>query len=371
MHRVFRCADFLVHEIDQSGRVVSVSSVEVPKDSTNEHSVDLTDKNESEQSSIHIAALATAGVSTATATRFLEWVKIELEKNQKRKDRRSGRANKREARAAAAAVAGDEKDKTAPPTNAQAAPSAAAVTNKSADGDTAMTDAAPPASGSGGSGGAAVNDQSEQTEPAEQTEQTERSKLIAQPFQFDAEPDKTKRSLMHKIIRAHWDGQIVTDAVPHATDKSVVCIQAMMAQAAKGMNKRSDRWVEGRPHYLRFALYKQNIDTMEAVRALSSTMKCAPNLFSYAGTKDRRGITTQLITAYKVNASKIASVIAQRFANVMKAGNYEYVPNQLKLGDLKGNRSVLLCIRTAPACFLLCLCNVWSGLVWWSGLVCV
>jgi hypothetical protein len=79
--------------------------------------------------------------------------------------------------------------------------------------------------------------------------------------------------LLHKIIRAHYNGEIVTDALPDPTNPKLQCIQALMAQAAKGMGRRVERWPEGRAPYLRFALYKQNVDTMEAVRNLAMAMK--------------------------------------------------------------------------------------------------
>lgn len=58
------------------------------------------------------------------------------------------------------------------------------------------------------------------------------------------------------------------------------------------------------------------------------------NTIKHAGTKDKRGNTTQMISVRKLNADNIAKL---RVRNIW-IGNYIYKDSSLKLGDLKGNR---------------------------------
>lgn len=50
-------------------------------------------------------------------------------------------------------------------------------------------------------------------------------------------------------------------------------------------------WPPELPNYLRFVLHKQNKDTIQAISALSYDRT---KQFAYAGTKDKRAITTQV-----------------------------------------------------------------------------
>ncbi len=72
------------------------------------------------------------------------------------------------------------------------------------------------------------------------------------------------------------------------------------------LDKRSQQGMywKGGEHcrFLRFTVTKSNRDTMELVMYLSKLMRATPKLFSYAGTKDKRGVTSQRLCVYKVSA---------------------------------------------------------------------
>lgn len=59
-------------------------------------------------------------------------------------------------------------------------------------------------------------------------------------------------------------------------------------------------------------------------------------MWSVAGTKDKRGVTCQRVTAWKVLASRLRA-LNKRLMGI-KLGNFKYVDKQLELGDLHGNR---------------------------------
>ena len=82
-------------------------------------------------------------------------------------------------------------------------------------------------------------------------------------------------------------------------------------------------------------MHKANKGTMDAVFLLAKFLKTKTSRFSYAGTKDTRGVTTQLVTAKHISAAQLAS-LNPRLRGI-HLGNFEYVREQINLGDLKGN----------------------------------
>lgn len=106
----------------------------------------------------------------------------------------------------------------------------------------------------------------------------------------------------------------------------------------------------GRDTYVTFVLWKRNKDTMEALNVLSKILRIPAGAFAYAGTKDKRAVTTQLIQVRGVSEGRLASankVMARRDRGFrfMAVGNVEILPQGLPralgLGDLLGNRFTL------------------------------
>ncbi|KAK3266426.1 hypothetical protein CYMTET_24949 [Cymbomonas tetramitiformis] len=73
------------------------------------------------------------------------------------------------------------------------------------------------------------------------------------------------------------------------------------AEAVRGKREVELGWMVHRDgpqsKYLRFTLYKENMDTMSAIAMLARFMHIKPGIFQYAGTKDRRACTSQEVAA--------------------------------------------------------------------------
>lgn len=69
-------------------------------------------------------------------------------------------------------------------------------------------------------------------------------------------------------------------------------------------------------------------------------LHCRPKLFAYGGTKDKRGVTVQRVTGYRVNAERLVQAI--RGIPTLKVSSCEYVPKAMTLGDLQGNRFTIV-----------------------------
>lgn len=105
----------------------------------------------------------------------------------------------------------------------------------------------------------------------------------------------------------------------------------------QGFDSRgADNWPSQHGKYVQFHLYKENKDTQDALMVLGKMLRMQPKSFGIAGTKDKRAITTQRVTAFKQPASKLAALNKRLYG--IKVGDFCYVDRALVLGQLSGNR---------------------------------
>ncbi|XP_074328781.1 multisubstrate pseudouridine synthase 7-like [Apium graveolens] len=163
--------------------------------------------------------------------------------------------------------------------------------------------------------------------------------------------DKSHRTAMHNFFKENVKF-LVTDTVdgPDAASK---CIRVRLnsgGNTGRGKNskKRKERneksydsrgsknWPEHLGKFIKFHLYKENKDTQEALGVIGKMLGIQPRSFGFAGTKDKRAITTQRVTLYKVRASRLAALNARLIG--IKIGDFCHVDDGLVLGQLYGNK---------------------------------
>jgi tRNA pseudouridine13 synthase len=98
-------------------------------------------------------------------------------------------------------------------------------------------------------------------------------------------------------------------------------------------------WQDLGGEYLHFTLYKENKDTMEVVSFLASQLKLHTRNIQFSGTKDRRAVTVQRMSVYRLREDRLAG-LGRNLRNA-KIGGFKYESYPLKLGDLKGNEFVI------------------------------
>jgi tRNA pseudouridine13 synthase len=188
-------------------------------------------------------------------------------------------------------------------------------------------------------------------------------------FILDVETDKAKRSKTHEHMKTYFSHVLISDSTntPQGTavrarynlgtdqlnnmlvKNAYNSKQAKKTKAKKrkaGTKKdqssffdpRNAAWPKDRPKYLQFTLAKQNMDTTNAMSQIARTIHVNSNVFTWAGTKDKRAITTQLVTAFKLPVEKLAVINNSRQGENIQVGQFKFVPNKLVLGQLKGNR---------------------------------
>lgn len=107
----------------------------------------------------------------------------------------------------------------------------------------------------------------------------------------------------------------------------------------------------GRNTTVSFVLWKCNKDTHDAINALSKALRIPSKQFSYAGTKDKRAITTQQVRVRGVHEARLARANGflwgrNRKYRSIALGNFKVEKGKearpLRLGDLLGNRFTLV-----------------------------
>ena len=111
-------------------------------------------------------------------------------------------------------------------------------------------------------------------------------------------------------------------------------------------------WPKDRPDFLRFVLYKENIDTTTATKDVVKIAHLNPKSgINYAGMKDKRGVTTQFCSVYRMEKEQLLAVnkdvadssgggntTSQGGSNIIRLGNFHYSKDEVRLGALTGNR---------------------------------
>ena len=176
-------------------------------------------------------------------------------------------------------------------------------------------------------------------------------KIVARPdrkardygnLESDVIEDKEVRTNAHVAVRRIFQGRIETTT----GDNNCITIKALPTRQkidSRGAPQRGDGpkvkgkvgWQELGGEHLHFTLYKENKDTMEVLFFLASQTKLHIRNFQMAGTKDRRGVTVQRISVYRMTKERLESFNPR--LRQSRIGDYKYEPRGLELGDLNGN----------------------------------
>ncbi|KAK6911419.1 Pseudouridine synthase, TruD [Dillenia turbinata] len=164
------------------------------------------------------------------------------------------------------------------------------------------------------------------------------------PIVLSPDSDKSHRRAVHNFFKEKLKF-LVTDTVD-GPEPSLKCIRVRLNSAeGKGKNSRkrkdrsdkpfdsrgSENWPDHLGKFTRFHLYKENKDTQEALGLIGKMLGIQPQSFGFAGTKDKRSISTQTVHANRLCA------LNKRLIGI-KVGDFCHVTEGLVLGQLLGNR---------------------------------
>ena len=192
------------------------------------------------------------------------------------------------------------------------------------------------------------------------------------PFSICVTPrnDKAWRTSVHHAVRASlaafnassesvdaavWAESVGTDeAKAQAAKENAGSSVKIIVGGSKKKNRKRGRehsWPRDRGEHTRFILRKVNTDSHHAIVKLAKAMRVKDKIFSVAGTKDKRAVTCQFVTGYRVNTQSLAKADAflSRYKGLSTvrvrpcpSGGSPYTSSQLGLGDLSGNKFTII-----------------------------
>jgi tRNA pseudouridine13 synthase len=177
---------------------------------------------------------------------------------------------------------------------------------------------------------------------AEQISQLESMYLRSDsaPTELTTSSDLTKeqRTSIHHTIRLVFHSKLETQATPANAIR-------ITRPAHVSHRRQGPKWPQG--EYLHFILKKNNRDTMATASLLAKWLKIPGKMVGYAGTKDRRAVTSQRVSVCRVLGERLAAV--NKVANPMGIwlGDFKYERGPVKLGELKGNEFIVT-LREVP-----------------------
>ena len=133
-----------------------------------------------------------------------------------------------------------------------------------------------------------------------------------------------------------------TDTICKGESRKIqLFLKSSLSNTARKKMKMGDRKPKDltQPQYLKIAVHKTNMDSMQAVHYIAKRVRKVARQFQIAGNKDKRGTTTQWMTIQRANAEQL--IRQQRCKDwdpKIKVGSFERVFKPLSLGALKGNR---------------------------------
>mmetsp|Transcript_12328 Transcript_12328/g.11952 ORF Transcript_12328/g.11952 Transcript_12328/m.11952 type:complete len:767 (-) Transcript_12328:91-2391(-) len=151
-------------------------------------------------------------------------------------------------------------------------------------------------------------------------------------------PDKVSRTKLHQIVRKYLTLFVESEALEVDGEKFILLIAKHKIQKGKSGDWRNrNQWPDKLGNYLQFTLFKENIDSMSAAHYISKTLMTKVDSIQFAGTKDKRAVTSQKVTMYRRKPSDLAKLNRFNLAPYIRVGDFEYVNEPLKLGSLSGN----------------------------------
>ncbi|RDW38307.1 pseudouridine synthase [Yarrowia lipolytica] len=151
--------------------------------------------------------------------------------------------------------------------------------------------------------------------------------------------DKETRTAIHQTIREVFEGKLETKT--SADNKFIITLASGNPRYSRTAREKLNKMYGPKKEFVHFSLYKENKETMEAVNLISKFLKAKPSQFTYAGTKDKRGVTVQKMTARGISGGVERVKGLNKTLRGMKLGSFAYSDEHLRLGDLEGNEFII------------------------------
>jgi len=144
--------------------------------------------------------------------------------------------------------------------------------------------------------------------------------------------DKQERRNIHLAVKNFAVG--ISSSTDLTTNKITLFSSQTTNKKRKvmGVDPRQANKPPGK--HIHFVLWKENLETMIAVKQIAKYVGTKDKWFGVAGNKDKKAITTQKVSVFSNLYGKLKNL---NLPSNIKIGNFSYSDKQIKLGDLKGN----------------------------------
>ncbi|KAF2364994.1 Pseudouridine synthase TruD [Trinorchestia longiramus] len=142
---------------------------------------------------------------------------------------------------------------------------------------------------------------------------------------------KTRRTAVHNFINKAYKN-LISSTVDQDGQKYIKVMLGSQESLKYDKKRRTPQHLR---QCLRFLLYKENMDTMEATSKLAARLRIPVHKICYAGTKDRRAKTVQLMSICDMAPERLVKAV--KTIPRMMAGNLHYHTQPVSLGLLSGN----------------------------------
>ncbi|MEM2145841.1 MAG: tRNA pseudouridine(13) synthase TruD, partial [Candidatus Jordarchaeaceae archaeon] len=138
----------------------------------------------------------------------------------------------------------------------------------------------------------------------------------------------TKSEGIGGCLRKRWEDFVVEEITPQGE------ILSALGSRAQTINSNNVYEIEGEGEYTLFTLERHSTyDTFEALNKLAHSLGVGVKRLSYAGVKDKRAVTTQRVSAWRVDPEKLKNLnIKGLYIRDIRKDK-----NPVELGDLWGN----------------------------------
>ena len=152
-----------------------------------------------------------------------------------------------------------------------------------------------------------------------------------------ATAEKPRRTEFHVIMKARYPA-LVSSVAPGQQQQLQV---RNKTEADRQWEQK--KWDKKYPDYLHFTLYKENLESQGALTYIQQALRLRQHSFCICGTKDKRAITAQRVSAYRLMPDKLLSLNGRNFGSgILKIGNITGASEGLRLGAHEGNRFSLV-----------------------------
>ncbi|XP_075713157.1 pseudouridylate synthase PUS7L [Rhinoderma darwinii] len=164
------------------------------------------------------------------------------------------------------------------------------------------------------------------------------AKVNSSRFTFQPDVCKEHRKSVHHFISKKFGKLVETKSFSEKSTDGLqkVCITVRFRE------RKRQRSEENPDIFTAFTLEKENLETLEAIGYLASSLGVLPSDFSYAGIKDKKAITYQSVVVKKVTPERLRGAEVLFKKKGMRIYNIHPTSQHLHLGQLTGNHFTIV-----------------------------